>query len=456
MPERFSRSSVHLDVTVGENPSREIPDAETPFQLLVAGDFSGRANRGLVAPLAGRRPVRVDCDNLDETMAHMGVALNLPGMTLPFRDLDDFHPDRIYRTAEPFRKLEDSRDRPPREASPAPKPAAAPVRPLEPKPGQSLLDQMIEAEEPITPTRAAQPGTLAAFIEQAVAPHLERSDPGKQQWSARVDAMAGEQMRAVLHHPQFQSIEAAWRAVQLLVQRLDPDRELRIYLLDATLQELLDDSQGFAECLASSREPWALIAGNFVFGQSAGDAARLRTLGRIAAAIGAPLLAESQPPSEAEWGADWTALRRSAEARWIGLALPRFLLRLPYGKATSEVESFAFEEMPESVHPHYLWGNPAFACACRLGEAFRNEGWNLRPGRGQITGLPLHVYQEDGESVAKPCAEVLLSERDAEFLLENGLIPLASMKDQDSILLLRIQSIADPLAPLSGRWATGR
>jgi len=448
MPERFSRSSVHLDVTAGESRAHEIPTSDTPFQILVIGDFSGRANRGLRASLEGRRPIRVDCDNLDEAVAKMNVALDLPRVSLRFRELDDFHPDRIYRDAEVFRKLEDARDRPPRA------PSSEPKRP-EVQAGRSLLDQMMEEGSTPDPTPAHAGDTLADFIEKAVAPHLEKADPGKKQWSARVDAVAGEQMRAILHAEEFQAIEAAWRGVQMLVQRLDPDSELRIYLLDATLDELLDAPQEFAACLAASREPWALIAGNFAFGQNAQDAARLQTLGRIAAAAGAPFLAEGQPPSAAELEPDWTALRRSAAAPWIGLALPRVLLRLPYGKATSEVESFSFDEMPQSVHAHYLWGNPALACACLLGEAFRSEGWDLRPGRGQITGLPLHFYKEDGESVAKPCAEVLLTEHDAEFLLENGLMPVASMKDQDSILLPRVQSIADPLAALAGRWSAG-
>jgi len=411
----------------------------------VIGDFSGRGNRGLHAPLTGRHPLRVDCDNLDETLSQMGVALNLPQATLRFRELDDFHPDHIYRQADPFRKLEDERDRPP--AAPSPAPQAKPLQP-----GRSLLDQMLEDAEASTPAAARSGDTLADFIEKAVAPHLERSDPGRKQWQARVDAMATDQMRAVLHHADFQALEAAWRAAQMLVQRLNPDSELRIYLLDVTLQELLDQPQQFAACLAASREPWALIAANFAFGQSARDAARLRTLGRIAATAGAALLAEALAPSEALLGPDWSVLRKSTEAHWIALALPRFLLRLPYGKATSVVESFAFEEMPQSVHSEYLWGNPAVACACVVGEAFREEGWDLRPGRGQLTGLPQHFYKQDGESVSKPCAEILLTEHDAEFLLENGLVPLASMKDQDAILLPRIQSIADPLAPLSGRW----
>jgi type VI secretion system protein ImpC len=417
--------------------------SERSFQILVIGDFSGRVNRGVRAPIAGRRLFGVDCDNLNDTIAKMEVALYLPQTTLRFQKLDDFHPDRIYCNADVFRRLEDARGRPPKERS------AAPVKPLELQPGRSLLDQMMEEEEP-TPASVDAGDMLADFIEKAVAPHLEKSVPGKQQWLARVDALAGELMQAVLHHQDFQAVEAAWRGVQMLVQRLNPDNELRLYLLDATLQEMLDNPRQFAECL-KSREPWTLLAGNFAFGQSALDAAHLRTLGRIAMEAGAPFLAEGQPPSATELGPEWSALRRSAEARWIGLALPRFLLRLPYGKGTSEVESFAFEEMPQSVHSNYLWGNPALACACLMGEAFRNEGW-----RGQLTGLPQHFYKVDGESVSKPCAEILLTEHDAEFLLENGLMPLASMKDQDAILLPRVQSIADPLAPLAGRWSVGR
>ena len=455
MAERFSSSSVHLDVMSEEGPAREIPGPDTPFQIVVVGDFSGRANRALHASLSGRRLRLVDLDNFDEVLEQMGVALNLAQMALQFRELDDFSPDRIYRVAKPFLTLEQARDQPPRKSPPASQADEASAESIELK-GRSLLDQLTGAESASAPVRARARDELADFIEKAVAPYLEKSDPDKQRWSARVDATAGDLMRALLHQPDFQALESAWRAVHMLVQRLDPDSELKVYLLDATLQELLDDPQGFAECLAAPHEPWALIAGSFAFGQSAEDAARLRTLGRIAAANHAPFLAEAQPPAEGELDANWTALRKSAEARWIGLAVPRFLLRLPYGKQTSEVESFAFEEMPRSVHAHYLWGNPAFACAFRLGEVFRNEGWNMVPRGGQITGLPLHVYNQDGESVSKPCAEVLLTESEMEFILDQGLMPLVSKKNRDAIVLLQMQSIADPSAPLAGRWARAR
>src|SRR5689334_10953162 len=113
-----------------------------------------------------------------------------------------------------------------------------------------------------------------------------------------------------------------------------------------------------------------------------------------------------------------------------------------------------FEEMTGSVHSEYLWGNPAFCVAFLIGQSFQSEGWKLRPGmHRQVTGLPQHVYKEDGQAVNKPCAEILISEKDAAFLMERGFMALASMKDQDSVLLVRFQSIAEPLAALAGGWS---
>jgi type VI secretion system protein ImpC len=174
-------------------------------------------------------------------------------------------------------------------------------------------------------------------------------------------------------------------------------------------------------------------------------------------AAGAPFLAEGDPAGADSEQVDqlWEALRRSPGARSIGLALPRFLLRLPYGQDTDSVENFAFEEMPGSpVHRNYLWGNPAFACAYLLGQAFTRDGWDLRPGtHHEIGGLPLHVYEEDGEQQLKPCAEMLMTEDDAESLMDQGYMPLASIKGQDTVRLLRFQSITQPPAPLAGRWS---
>ena len=421
-------------------------ETDAPFRILVLGDFSGRTNRGVHSDLGGRRAIRVDCDNFDVVLEDLRPTLRLEGSDLEFLELDDFHPDRICRNTAIFLKLAEMRDGPIPGRAPA---AAAPQEPV-----AGLLDGIIGQTEGQASLPIEAAGDLAAFIDRVLAPHLERPpEPGRRDWEARIDAARCEQIRAILHHPDFQALEASWRALWLLLQGLGAEAGIEIHLFDATLAELLEEPDKAAELIGRRRNPWALITGNFVFGQNREDARRLHILGRMARSAGAPLLAEADPASESAAPAEWQELRRSPEAGWIGLAVPRFLLRLPYGHATAPLESFAFEEMPESDHARYLWGNPAFCCALLIGQAFRTHGWDLYPGiHRRIDGLPLHVYEADGESATKPCAEIWLTEKDAEFLLDRGFMPLASLKNQDAVLLVRFQSIADPLAPLGGRW----
>ncbi|HEV2763108.1 MAG TPA: type VI secretion system contractile sheath large subunit, partial [Pyrinomonadaceae bacterium] len=152
----------------------------------------------------------------------------------------------------------------------------------------------------------------------------------------------------------------------------------------------------------------------------------------------------------------WRALRRLPESQHLGLALPRFLLRAPYGAETDPADTFDFEEMPgddEPPHQTYLWGNPAFVLVYLLAESFNRDGWHLRPGDVRVVAdLPLHVYESGGERHTKPCAEVLLGERAAHILLEHGLTPLLSVRDRDELRLARFQSVTDPPTRLAGRW----
>jgi type VI secretion system protein ImpC len=223
-------------------------------------------------------------------------------------------------------------------------------------------------------------------------------------------------------------------------------------------------------------EPWAVVAGNYRFQKTVEDINILGRMAKIAKAAGAPFiaaahdrvlgcesLAKTPDPvnwtqsGEAESQQTWDALRMMPEAQYLGLALPRFLLRLPYGADTDPVEGFAFEEMPgASIHDQYLWANPCFAFVCLLAQAFRSYGWQLRPGSIQEIGnLPLHVYREEGESRTKPCAETLLTQEAAEAILEKGIMPLLSFKNRDMVRLARFQSVAAPPAYLRGRWSAG-
>jgi type VI secretion system protein ImpC len=220
-------------------------------------------------------------------------------------------------------------------------------------------------------------------------------------------------------------------------------------------------------------KPWAILTLVATFESSEEDVATLGRLATIARLAGAPILAAASPhaagcasfaetpdpddwqrPVSAEEREAWSALRHHEDARYLGLALPRFLLRLPYGKKDTPVESFAFEEITsESSHEDYLWGNPAFALAELLGRSYGESGWGLRPGRiDQIDGLPVHIRRFEGEAEAKPCAEAILSHRAAETLINSGLIPVLSVQNSDAIQVASFLSVAEPATPLAGRW----
>ena len=315
----------------------------------------------------------------------------------------------------------------------------------------SLLDQLVEEQdpEPEAPVSLRDAEDLSSFIQRVTKGHLEpRPDPARQEVAAKREALATELLQGILHHPRMQAIEAAWRALFMLTSGLETDGDLQLYVLDITLPELVSEMGAVQQALRR-KGAWGLIAGNYTFAQTELDAQVLRRLAALASSLGSPFVAEAQLPREGTEQA-WNALRHSPEACWIGLALPRFLLRLPYGKDTGSIESFPFEEMPRSEHGSYLWGNPAFFCAYLLGKSFLEQGWGMSRLERRIDGLPMHVYREDGEPVAKPCAEILMTEKDATSLLDAGFMPVASLKHEPAAMIVRFQSIALPLAPLAG------
>jgi len=397
------------------------------FHVLVLGDFSGTFSRNRQAPKL--KPQFIDRDNFDDVLKAMNVTLDIQGKKLTFRELDDFDPDCL---CEKFALLDDHED-------------------IAALPPADLLSAIIgeqddeEDDEPERPITAKDAANLSAFVQRVTAPHvIPAKNPAQLKRESDRFAMAAERLRAILHDPTFQSIEAAWRALYLLVRGVDTGPDLKIYILDITLPELVMHSDALRDTL-KKMDPWALLAGNFAFGQTDAEVRALRKIAGLCDALRAPFVAEAVP---ADTSPAWTEFRKSPEAKWIGLALPQFLLRLPYGKNTSPIESFPFEEMPESKHLDYLWGNPAFLCASLLAQAFESSGWDMDSIPRRVEDLPLHIYYEDGEPIAKPCAEVLLSHSEAEYLMERGVMPVVSIKGQDAAVLLRFQSVADPLQPL--------
>jgi type VI secretion system protein ImpC len=451
-----------VEIDVGEEEEElPRPEPDTPFRILVVGDFTGGIGRN-------RRAIAVDRDNFDDVMARLAPALRLPfgevHVPLTFAELEDFHPDRLFERLPPFQALRGLRRRLAdettfREAAAQLLPPPAPGRAGTPNlSGADVLREMLGEAPPAA--KPARGGDWDRMLGEMVSKYAQpKPDPRQPELIAQTDAAITGEMLEVLHHPAFQSLEAAWRGLYFLVRRLETGEELKIYLMDLPPEELLTAGGLGALRRVAVYEgpgtigaaPWALIAGLYSFsGEHEGVLAQIASIARAA---GAPFLS-GLGPSVVGLKAVFEELRRSAQARWVGLAMPRFLLRLPYGKDTDETETFAFEEMPEAVeHERYLWGNPAIACAYLLGKSFSRYGWELRPGvLREIEGLPLHVYQSEGEKRLKPCAEVLMTEEAAELLMDRGFIPLASLKDTDRVRVVRFQSIAFPSAPLAGRW----
>jgi type VI secretion system protein ImpC len=497
---------IEIDTSLGDAEQARMeaaprPQRDTPFRIAVVGDFSGRASRGVVQTgraLAARPPIRVDRDNVDEVLGRLApeVELTLGGAatTITFADLEDFHPDRLYERLPAFRALRDTRER-----AAAPAPFAGTGRQTRrsstgraaPSPG-GLLDQILgdvpappgaaAAPAGAEPTWAARTDPLTDFVRRAVAPHVvSDTSPAQPERVQEVEAIVGADLRSVLHDPHFQALESAWRAVDFLVRRLETSAALQVHLIDASKAELAADladaddptkSDTYRILVEASvgtagAAPWALIVGLFTVDAGAEDVALLRRLGRVARAAGAPFIASADSrlvgspsfgaaPDPDDWSdaatPEWDALRRSADAPYVGLAAPRFLLRLPYGGADGapcDVPGFV-ELSSASAHDEYLWGSSAVLVALLQGEAFASEGWALRP-RLDVPGLPLYLIRSAGEVTAKPCAEAVLSERAVNRILDRGVIAVQSLKDGDAVRLARLQSIAEPLAALAHR-----
>jgi type VI secretion system protein ImpC len=459
----------------------------------------------------------IDRDNFDSVLARIAPRLELaPGgedafrISLKFGDLDDFHPDRLFEQVQMFQKLRETRQKlndpttfaktaselglvakqPPAQIAPPPPAHRVSGEDIERVVSGRLLDEMVEQTERRTaeevPSKPADEWTT--LLNKIVAPHVvAKADPRQAELVGLIDKATSAQMAALLHAPDFQALEAAWRAVFFLVRNIETDSQLKLFLIDVSKQELAQDllassdlsSTGIYKLLVEKTvgtpgaEPWAVMAGNFNFGPTLEDAELLARMAKVAAGAGAPFIAGASPrllgcdsvldlPDPRQWkiqmsgetAASWQSLRSSPEARFVGLGLPRFLLRLPYGKDTAAAELFQFEEMPDpAAHENYLWCNSAFACALLLAQSFAEQGWELRPGSIlEISGLPVYTHTVEGELRNLPCAEVLLTQTAAEKMMEKGFMPLASLKDQPTVRLVRFQAIADPLSSLAGRW----
>lgn len=502
----------HMELEVDvRGRSAKVRTGPRPFSILVLGDFGGAADSPAAQPgsSAARRIRRLDLDSRDAVFAsfesRLGLDLGAGTTELRFSDIEDFHPDRLYAALPEFQQLRSLRRRllntetaastlqelltqsGPLQVAPAEQSEAKPEPVPEEDAGQ-MFERLLGAERQTrreTQQAAARTG-LERLIHDLVAPHIVKDpDPRVDTAVGSVDAASADLMRNILHHRRFLRLEASWRGLYGLATELELDESLQLYACDIRREELLAALPDPGQPLQSSplfgllvdrqqqgadAAPWTVIVGDYDFGPEPEDIALLTALGAAAAANGGVFLGGARPgilgcQSIAElsdsryWStADdghrlWDTLRASPIADRVGLAIPRVLGRLPYGEQTDPVDAFPFEELVNRVHEDYLWINPAYACARVLAENFTQDGWNMDPGDHLGLGtLPAHHYEDEGEVRLQPCAELLLSESTMVAMLERGLIPVISYRNQNTAMLARLQSIASPPAPLAGPW----
>ena len=485
--------------------ANEITDR--PFFVALVGDFSGRSARGEEAAepsgISSRTPHLIDRDDLDAVMARLTptITMAVPDVAehvqLSFTELEDFHPDRLFVQPKLFGDLKATRGE---IADPGgfakfkerlkEKSTEQPEQPadLTPPPNLSgsVLDQILDDSSTQLASTAFEDGGLQDFVRRVVAPHeVSKTDPTQTELLAQVDEQIASRMRWVLHRPEFQALEALWRGASFLCRRVETSPTLKLFLIDISMDELRRDQRaevplersGLYRLLVESTVgtpgaiPWSLLVGCYSFGPQMKDLKLLARVGAIASLANAPWISAADSalvgcPSfdvatdPGQWvepdNDGWDAIRLLPYASRLGLAMPRFLLRLPYGRETDECEQLAFEEIAGDSHEHedYLWGNPALLCALLVTRACPAGGSGIRlAGNLDVDKLPLHMRKTGAETIAQPCAEALLTERALTRISDRGLMALASMKDRDAVRLLRFQSVSNPPTALQGYWA---
>ncbi|MFP7754273.1 type VI secretion system contractile sheath large subunit [Thermodesulfobacteriota bacterium B35] len=350
----------------------------------------------------------------------------------------------------------------------------------------SLLDEITQATK-LKPADEAFGMTkkgVEALISQLITPGRETAKVTKavvDEMIAEIDRKLSLQIDAILHHPDFQKLESAWRSLKYLVDNTDFRENIKLEMLNVSKEDLLDDFEDAPEIPKSGLyktvytaeygqfggQPYAAMIGNYEFGPGPQDIKLLQNIASVAAMAHAPFIAAAGPqffdlddfrelPNlkdlksifESPKYIKWQSFRESEDARYVGLTLPRFLLRLPYGPETMPLKEFNYEEHVENGHDRYLWGNTAFAFATRLTDSFAKYRWCANiigpMGGGTVEDLPLHQYEAMGAVQTKIPTEVLISERREFELAEEGFIALTMRKGSDNAAFFSANSVQKP------------
>ena len=302
---------------------------------------------------------------------------------------------------------------------------------------------------------------------------------------AAIDAKLTEQVNQIMHHEDFQQLESAWRGLHYMVNNTETDENLKIKIFNISKKELnrtlrkfrgtaWDQSPVFKKIYEEEfgqfgGEPFGVLIGDYQFDHGPQDVAMLADIAQVAAGAHAPFITAAAPSvlQMESWNelanprdltkifqtpeyAAWRSLRESEDSRYLGLTMPRFLARLPYGAKTDPVEEFAFEEDVEGADSaKYCWANSAYAMATNITRAFKLYGWCSRirgiESGGAVEGLPAHTFPTDDGGVDMKCpTEIAISDRREAELAKNGFMPLIHKKNSDFAAFIGAQSLQKP------------
>lgn len=353
---------------------------------------------------------------------------------------------------------------------------------------KSLLDQIIDdgrlARE--KSQRDFAKDVVGEFVSQIMAGEMTVSKNTEAMINARIsaiDKLISDQLNEVMHHEDFQKLEASWRGLQYLIDQSETGEQLKIRVMNVNKKDLLKDMEKASEFDQSTLfkkiyeeefgmfggASYGALIGDYEFTNHPQDLALLEKVSQVAAAAHAPFLSAAGPElfnfdSFTELGeprdlaknfqsveyAKWKSFRDSEDSRYVALAMPHILMRLPYGKANVPVDAFDFEENVDGTdHKKYLWGNAAYALGTRLTEAFAKYHWCAAirgvEGGGLVQGLPVHTFNTDEGDVALKCpTEIAITDRREKELADLGFVPLVHCKGTDYAAFFSTQSANKP------------
>ncbi|WDP92875.1 MAG: type VI secretion system contractile sheath large subunit [Desulfobacter sp.] len=327
---------------------------------------------------------------------------------------------------------------------------------------------------------------LGEFVSQIMEGEITVSKDTEAMINARIseiDKLISNQLNEVMHHEEFKKLEASWRGLAYLVDKTETGERMKLRVMNVSKKDLLKDMEKAAEFDQSALfkkvyeeefgmfggASYGALIGDYEFTSHPQDIALLSKVSEVAAAAHAPFLTAAGPElfnmdsftelgeprdmskifSSAEY-AKWKSFRESEDSRYVALAMPHILMRLPYGEDNVPVEAFDFEERVDGTdHSQYLWGNAAYALGTRLTDAFAKHSWCAAirgvEGGGLVEDLPVHTFRTDEGDVALKCpTEIAITDRREKELADLGFIPLVHCKGTDYAAFFSTQSANKP------------